>query len=63
MPDFNDFLKTLNPAALSEIATKASASQKDAFAGVSQASTAVTIQLLRQYHEWLTTQLFELHQK
>ena len=61
MPIFDEFLETLDPIQLSEIAAKASKSQNDAFAGASQASTAVTIELLRQYHEWLIKQLHKHH--
>ena len=63
MPDFKKFLETINPEDLSKIASDSAANQANAFAGVSQASTAVTLELLRQYHEWLTKQLSELHQK
>lgn len=63
MPNFDEFLKTVDPIALSEAAAKAAANHDNAFAGASQASTTVTIQLLRKYHEWLTVQLSELHQK
>ena len=57
MESFEEFLKLVNPASLSNIAANAAATQKDAFAGVSQASTAVTLELLRLYHEWLVQQL------
>lgn len=63
MPNFDDFLATLNPSELAEISAKAATSQTDAFAAVSQSAASVTIELLRQYHEWLTSQLRELHQK
>ena len=57
MKKFDDFLETLNPSDLSEIAAKEASTQTDAFAGTSQAATAVTIEIIRQYHEWLTQQL------
>ena len=57
MKTFNDFLSTLDAEKLSNLAADAAAKQTDAFAGASQASTAVTLELLRQYHEWLMEQL------
>lgn len=57
MKSFDEFIRTLDPNELSEIATKAAKKQPDAFAGASQASTAVTLELLRKYHEWLLQQL------
>lgn len=63
MLDFNEFLKTVDPDSLSELAANVAAQHENAFAGASDASTTVTIQLLRQYHEWLIAQLSELHQK
>lgn len=59
MENYDAFLKTVDPDQLSEIAGKAAASQNDAFAGASQASTSVTLALLRQYHEWLMQELHE----
>ena len=47
MKTFNDFLSTLDAEKLSNLAADAVAKQTDAFAGVSQASTAVTLELLR----------------
>lgn len=57
MKSFEEFLKSVDPAKLSDVAANAAATQKDAFAGASQASTAVTLELLRLYHEWLSQQL------
>lgn len=59
MKSFDEFISTLNPSELTEVSAKAAASQQDAIAGISQSATAVTIELLRRYHEWLTEQLTE----
>lgn len=57
MKSFDEFISTIDPVTLSDIAAKAAAHHEDAFAGASQASTAVTLELLRLYHEWLSQQL------
>lgn len=57
MKSFDEFIGTLDPNELSKIAAEAAENQLDAFAGASQASTAVTLELLRKYHEWLLQQL------
>lgn len=57
MKSFDEFISTIDPVTLSGIAAKAAARHEDAFAGASQASTAVTLELLRLYHEWLSQQL------
>ncbi len=57
MKSFEEFLKSVDPVKLSDIAANAAAKQENAFAGASQASTAVTLEFLRLYHEWLSQQL------
>lgn len=58
MKTFNEFLATLSAEKLSEVAANAAAtSQGDGFAKTTKASTAVTLELLRLYHEWLSQQL------
>ena len=57
MKSFDEFVKTIDPVKLSNIAADAAAHQENAFAGSAQASTAVTFELLRLYHEWLSQQL------
>ncbi len=55
MKTFNEFLATLSAEKLSEVAANAAAtSQGDGFAKTTKASTAVTLELLRLYHEWLS---------
>ena len=54
MKSFDEFVKTIDPVKLSNIAADAAAHQENAFAGSAQ---AVTLELLRLYHEWLSQQL------
>ena len=58
MKSFNEFLQTVDPVQLSEHAAN-SAKGKNVYEASSSAAIATTLQLLKQYHEWLSEQFEE----
>ena len=59
MKSFDDFLQTVDPVQLSEQAAN-SATGENVYEAMSSAIVTTTLQLLKQYHKWLSEQ-FEEH--
>ncbi len=57
MQNFNDFLQTLDQTKLVESGTANVDANKDPAYNASTISTSISLDLLRQYHEWLMKQL------
>lgn len=57
MKSFDDFLLSANLEQAIKIADEASKNCDNVLEASSCANTSFTIELLRQYHEWLTKQL------
>lgn len=57
MQNFDDFLQTLDQTKLVESGTANVDTNKDPVYNASTISTSISLELLRQYHEWLMKQL------